>query len=72
MMMLCWGEEETLRHFVMGSRELQEIRRRYSIYGTEALEEVLMLMEKNEEKVSRCKKMLEEMWRVKRRRIEQA
>ena len=30
-----------------------------------------MFMEKNEEKVSRCKKMLKEMWRVRRRRIEQ-
>ena len=28
-------------------------------------------MEKNEEKVNRCEKMLEEMWRVRRRRIEQ-
>ena len=37
-----------------------------------SLEEVLMFMEKNEEKVSRCKKMLEEMWRVRRRRIEQS
>ena len=58
------GEEETLRHFVMECHELQEIRRRYGVYGTEALEEVLMFMEKmfmekNQEKVSRCKKMLE-------------
>ena len=26
-----------------------------------------MFMEKSEEKVNRCKKMLEEMWRVRRR-----
>ena len=44
----------------------------YMEVGTEALEEVLMFMEKNEENVSRCKKMLEEMWRVRRRRIEQS
>ena len=33
-------EEETLRHFVVECRELQEIRRRYGvgIYLTEALE----------------------------------
>ena len=66
------GEEETLKHFVVECHELQEIRRRYGVYGTEALEEVLMFMEKKEEKVSRCKKMLEEMWRVRRRRIEQS
>ena len=67
--LLCRGGEETLRHFVMESRELQEIRRRYGVYGTEALEEGLMFMEKNEEKVNRCKKMLEEMWRVRRRKL---
>ena len=69
--MLCGGEEETVRHFVMECRELQEIRRRYGVCGTEALQEVLMFMEKGEEKVDRCKKMLEEMWRMRRRRIEQ-
>ena len=68
--LLCVGEEETVRHFVVECRELQEIRRRYGVYGTEALEEVLLFMEKNEEKVDRCKKMLEEMWKM-RRRIEQ-
>ena len=31
-----------------------------------------MFMEKNEEKVSRCKKMLEEMWSVRGWRIEQS
>ena len=65
--MLYGGEEETLRHFVVECRELQEIRRRYGVYGTEALEEVLMV----NRNVNRCKKMLEEMWRVRRRRIEQ-
>ena len=69
--LLCGGEEETVRHFVVDCRELQEIRRRYGVYGTEELEEVLLIMEKNEEKVDRCKKMLEEMWRMRRRRIEQ-
>ena len=47
---LCGGDEETARHFVMECRELQEIRRRYGVYGTEALEEVLMFMEKSEAK----------------------
>ena len=70
--LLCGGEEETPRHFVVECRELQERRRRYAVYGTETLEEVLMFMEKNEKKVSRCKKILEEMWRVRRRRIEQS
>ena len=69
--LLCGEEEETLRHFVMECRELQEIRRRYGIYGTKALEKVLMFMEKNEEKVNRCMNLLEEMWWVGRRRIEQ-
>ena len=59
--LLCGGEEETVRHFVMECRELQKIRRRYGVYGTEAQEEVLIFMEKNEEMVDRCKKMLEEM-----------
>ena len=36
-------------HHVVECRELQEIRRRYGVYRTEALEEVLMFMEKNEE-----------------------
>ena len=71
-MFACGWEEKTLRHFVVDCRELQEIRRRYSLHGTEALEEVLMFMEQNEKKVSRCKKKLEEMWRVRRRRIEQS
>ena len=30
--------------------KLQEIRRQYGVYGTEAWEEVLMFMEKGEEK----------------------
>ena len=67
--LLCGEEEETTRHFVMECHELQEIRR-YGVYGTEALEEVLMFMEKNEETVNRCKMMLKEMWGM-RRRIEQ-
>ena len=66
--LLCGGVEENVRHFVMDCGELQEIRR-YGVYGTEAPEVVLMFMEKSEEKVDRCKKMLGEMWR--RRRIEQ-
>ena len=65
---LCGGEEEAVRHFVMECGELQKIRRLYGVYGTEALEEVLMFMTKNEEKVDRWKKMHEEM---RRRRIEQ-
>ena len=69
---LLWGGwEETVRHLVMECGELQEIRMRYGVYGTEALEEVLMFMEKSEEKVDRCKNMLEEMWRMRRRRVEQ-
>ena len=69
--LLCGGEEETVRHFVVECRELQEIRRQYGVNGTEALEEVLLFMEKNEEKVGGCKKMLVEIWRMRRRRIEQ-
>ena len=69
--LLCGGEEETVRHIVMECAELEEIRTRYGAYGTEALEEVLMFMEKSEEKVDRCKKILEEMWTMRRRRIEQ-
>ena len=57
--LLCGGEEKTVRHFVAECHELQEIRR--CVYGTEALEEVLMFREKSEAKVNRCKKMLEEM-----------
>ena len=68
---LCGLEEGTVRHFVMECRELQEIRRRYGVYGTEALEQLLMFMENSEENVDRCKKMLEEMWRMRMRRIEQ-
>ena len=49
--LLCGGEEETVRHFVMEYRELEEIRRRYGVYETEALEEVLMFMEKSEEEM---------------------
>ena len=51
--------------------ELQEKRRQYGVYATEALEEVLIFMEKSEGRVDRCKKLLEEMWRMRRRRIEQ-
>ena len=42
-----------MRHFVivMECGELLEIRRRYGVYRTEALEEVLMFIEKSEEKV---------------------
>ena len=49
----CVEEVETVRHFVMECRELHEIRRQYGVYGAEALEEVLMFMEKSEEKVDR-------------------
>ena len=52
--LLFGGEEETARHFVIEGGELKEIRRRYGVYGTEALEEVLMFIEKNEEKVDQC------------------
>ena len=40
--LLCGGEEETIRHFVVECSELQEIRRQYGVYGTEALEDVLL------------------------------
>ena len=60
-----------MRHLVMECCELQEIRRRYGVYGTEALEEVLMFMEKSEERVDGRKKMLEEMWGMRRKRIEE-
>ena len=60
--LLCGGEDETVRHFVMECREVREIKRRYGVYGTEAVEEVLMFMEKNQENVDRYKKMLEEIW----------
>ena len=70
--LLCGGEEETVRHFVMGCGELLEIRRPYGVYGTKALKEVLMFMEKSEEKVNKCKKMLKLRRVLKmRRRIEQ-
>ena len=59
--LLCGGEEETVRHFVVECGELQKIRRRYGVYGTEALEEVLTFIEKSEENLDRCKKMLKEM-----------
>ena len=52
----------------MEGDEVQEIRKQCGVNGTKALEEVLMFMEKSEEKIERCKKMLKEMWR---RRIEQ-
>ena len=68
--LLCREEKDSVRHFVMECGELQEIRRQYGVYETEALEEVLMFMEKSEEKVNQFKKMLEEMWRM-RRRVEQ-
>ena len=45
---MCGGEEETLRHFVMECSELQEIRRRYAVYGAEALDQALMFMGENE------------------------
>ena len=54
--LLCGGEEETVRHFVMECGELQEIRRRCGVYETEAPQEVLMFMEKSEEKVNSCLK----------------
>ena len=44
--LLCGGEAETVRHFVVDCRLLQEIRRRYGVYGTEALEEVPLFMKK--------------------------
>ena len=68
--LLCGGEGETVRHIVTECHELQEIRRRYGVYGTEAPKEVLMFIEKNEEKVDGCKEMLKEMWRMRKRRIE--
>ena len=69
--LLCGAEEKNVKHFVVECCELQEIRRQYGVYGTEALKEVLLFIEKNEAKVDRCKKMLEEIWRMRRRRIEQ-
>ena len=67
---VCCAEERrrpcgTLSWSVV-SCSLQEIRRRYGVYGTEALVKVLMFMEKSEEKVVQSKRMLEEMWRTRR------
>ena len=45
------------------------LRERYGVYGAEALEEVLLFGGRSREKVEQCKKMLEEMWKL-RRRIE--
>ena len=56
--MWCIGDLEALCH---GVCELQEIRRRYGVYGAEALEGVLMFVDKNKEKADQCKMMLEEL-----------
>ena len=67
---LCSGGEETVQHFVIECGELREIRERYGVCGAEALEEVLLFGGNGGEKVEQCKKMLEEMWKLRRRRIE--
>ena len=67
---LCGGGEETVQHFVIECGELREIRERYGVCGAEALEEVLLFGGRSGEKVGQCKKMLEEMWKLRRRRIE--
>ena len=64
------GGEETVQHFVIECGELREIWERYGVCGAEALEEVLLFGGRSGEKVEQCKKMLEEMWKLRRRRIE--
>ena len=65
---LCGGGEEAVQHFECG--ELREIRERYGVCGAEALEEVLLFGGRGREKVKQCKKMLEEMCKLRRGRIE--
>ena len=67
---LCGGGKETVQHFVIECGKLREIRERYRVCGAEALEEVLMFGGRSREKVEQaqqCKKMLEEMWKLRRR-----
>ena len=67
---LCGGGEETVQHFAIECGELREIRERYGVCGAKALEEVLLFERRGGEQVEQCKKMLEEMWKLRRRRIE--
>ena len=66
----CAVVERRLSSTFIECGELREIRERYGVCGAEALEEVLLFGGRGGEKVEQCRAMLEEMWKLRSRRIE--
>ena len=67
---LCGAVEEIVAHFVTECPVLKEVRERFGITREEALEEILLFRKKTEEKVKRTIALLE-MWRRRRREMDQ-
>ena len=56
---LCGGEEETLRHFLVECEELGEVRGRCGMEGVLDVGEVLLFRESGREKVRKCLRFVE-------------
>ena len=68
---ICETGEETLAHFVTECEALDGVRRRFGVERGDPLEEVLLFGGRTGEEVERTKKMLEEMYESRRKKIEE-
>ena len=68
---LCGDVEESVAHFVTECAVLEEVRERIGVTREDALEEILLYRKKTEEKVEISIPLLKEMWRRRRREMDQ-
>ena len=68
--LLCGAVEETVEHFVVGCGGLTETRERCGVNAGVSIEEALLFEGKTEEEVESYTKMLDEIWRERKRLIE--
>ena len=63
----CAAVEETVEHFAVECGSLRETRERCGVNAGVGVEEALLFEDRTEEGVERYTKMLDEMWKERRR-----
>ena len=63
--------EETVAHFVTECMVLEGVREQFGVTREEVLEEILLFRGRTQEKMERSIALLEEMWRRRRRKMDQ-
>ena len=67
---ICGAGEDRVAHFVTECEALDGVRRKFGVGRGDPLEKVLLFGGRTGEEVERTTKMLEEMYRARRKKIE--